>query len=382
MLRYNCEFERYTDCDTGAEVTQLTAYPSHSNHLYFTNNSFYDNARRIVFESDRADGLNFFSLDLENGTIEQLTELVPLPHPLEYPLHEAFVDAKKNNCCFFAGDILYRLSLETRELTPIYRLPDGFINHIISISPDGEYVYTSIIETPADRLKGDLTLREIFETNPLSRIVRIPISGGCDEVMWEEHNFIAHVNTSPTDSTMLTFCHEGPWDLVDHRLWTLDLDSGRVNKLHPCGEGESIGHEYWYADGRRVGYHGSKNGRYIIGTINADGTNDRTYDFPFLTGHTFSLDEKLIVGDGSAAGRFLRVWQLGENGYEAPRALCRHDCSFRRQRAHVHPRITPDGKSVLYTSDRTGHEQLYLVRLPDDITALPTVESLKDRGAK
>ena len=38
--------------------------------------------------------------------------------------------------------------------------------------------------------------------------------------------------------------------------------------------------------------------------------------------------------------------------------------------------LTPDGKAVLYTSDETGYEQLYLVRLPDDIAALPPLDTL------
>nr|MBQ4318236.1 oligogalacturonide lyase [Clostridia bacterium] len=382
MLHYDSEFYRYTDSDTGADVTRLTGFCAHSNHLYFTNNSFYDNGRRIVFESDRGNALNFFSLDLENGDIDQLTAIPPLEYPREYPFHEAFVDAVNANCCFYAGDTLYRLSIKTRELVPIYRNPDGYINHILSISPDGEYVYTSIIQNPADRTKGDLTLRAIFEAKPHSQIIRIPINGGSEKVIWEEDNFIAHVNISPTDPTMLTFCHEGPWNLVDNRLWYANTVTGEVGKLHPCKEGESIGHEYWYADGKRIGYHGHDNGRFIIGVINSDGTNDRTYDFPYRTGHTFSLDERLIVGDGNADGKYLRVWQFDGNGYKSPRALCKHNCSFRRQRAHVHPRMTPDGKAVLYTSDETGYEQVYLVKLPDDIGALPLISELAHLGAK
>jgi hypothetical protein len=44
--------------------------------------------------------------------------------------------------------------------------------------------------------------------------------------------------------------------------------------------------------------------------------------------------------------------------------------------------MTPDGKSVLYTSDETGYEQLYLVKLPEDLSVLPTLESLAHLGAK
>ena len=36
----------------------------------------------------------------------------------------------------------------------------------------------------------------------------------------------------------------------------------------------------------------------------------------------------------------------------------------------------PDGKQVLYTSDESGYEQIYLVRLPEDLTTLPMLETL------
>lgn len=376
MLRSASEKVQYIDSYTGAEVTRLTSYRAHSNHLYFTNNSFYDNGNRIVFESDRGNGLNYFSLDLQTGEIDQLTDLPQMPYPGEYPLHEGFVDGTKGNCCFFYGKILYRLSLENKSLTPIYRIPDGYIHHILSISHDGEYVYTSIIRCEADRGSGDLPLHKIFESNPTSQIIRIPIGGGPETVVWEENSFIAHVNVSPTDSTKLTFCHEGPWNLVDHRLWYADLAANRVGKLHECQPAETIGHEYWYADGKRIGYHGSINGVSQLGVVNFDGTGDCSFPFPFEIGHIFSQDEKLIVGDGGNAANFMRVWQLTKDGYAAPHALCAHNCSFRRQRAHVHPRMTPDGKAVLYTSDETGYEQVYLVKLPEDISALPLLETL------
>ena len=71
----------YTDKDTGAEITRITSYRSNSNHLYFTNNSFYDNGKRIVFASERGNAHNLFSLELESGEIEQLTD-VPAPENL------------------------------------------------------------------------------------------------------------------------------------------------------------------------------------------------------------------------------------------------------------------------------------------------------------
>ena len=84
------------------------------------------------------------------------------------------------------------------------------------------------------------------------------------------------------------------------------------------------------------------------------------------------------MGDGDRIGRYLRVWKLGNNGYEQPRALCKHNCSFKMQTSHVHPRITPDGKSILYTSDESGYNQLYLVKIPENVDDLPLLSTLSE----
>lgn len=377
-MRYAPEKYCYTDPDTGVQVTRLTGWRANSNHLYFTNNCFYENGKKIVFESDRENAHNLFSMDLETGIIDQLTDFPVLPYPRGYGFLESFVDPVQENCCFFAENILYILNVRTKELRQIYRMPKGFFHHISSITADGKYVLTSIYETGEDDFAGNRRLQEICDAKPLSQILRIPVSGGTAEVIWEERNFIAHVNASPTDPDLLTFCHEGHWNMVDHRLWLCRISTGEVRKLHPCGDREMIGHEYWYADGKRIGYHGHKAGEKILGTVDLDHGTDVSYGFPFNTGHIFSQDEQLIVGDGDRDGRYIRIWRFLDGKYEEPRALCMHGSSCKRQRSHVHPRMTPNGKAVLFTSDETGYEQIYLAELPEDLSILPFLRTLSD----
>ncbi|MBR2651142.1 MAG: PD40 domain-containing protein [Clostridia bacterium] len=369
--------EKYTYIDRacGTEVTRLTSYRSNSNHLYFTNNCFYDGGKKIVFASERGNAHNLFSLELESGIIEQLTDFAPPPNLGRYELHMSFVDYSGKSCVFFIGKELMKIDLVGGEISTLYRVPEGFKNHIVSIDADGKYAYTSVYEDSPEKRKGN-TLTDFYLSHPHSKIERIALDGSGHKTVFEENNFIAHVNTSPTDSGKLTFCHEGGWDVVDHRLWTLDINTGTVSKLHPCAEGEVIGHEYWFADGWRIGYHGHRNGKPILGSVNFDNTCDRSYEFPFRTGHIFSFDEKLIIGDGDSAGKYLRLWQLRDGKYEQPRALCLHASSFKTQESHVHPRLTPDGKKILYTSDESGHNQIYLASLPDDLDTLPYLSTV------
>ena len=387
MRSYSSEKFTYTDIQTGAEVIRLTSLRTNSNHLYFTNNCFFDDGRSLVFASDRSGVPNLYTLELESGAIEQITDLPDHGYPAGNALQLTYVHDGTATAVFFSDRKLFAISIKAKTTRVIYSVPEGYLNHIVSISADGKYAYTSVYEDVRGRRRGN-TLQDVFECHPHSMIMRIAIDGSGAECIFEENNFIAHVNASPTDPEKLTFCHEGFWDGVDHRLWAMDIKERRVWKLHPCTEREAIGHEYWFADGRRLGYHGVRecyrdgltdedlHGIVQLGAVNFDGTDDRSYEFPFHTGHIFSADESLIVGDGDRRGMYLRLWKLGESGYEQPRALCKHRSSFKQQECHVHPRITPDGKYVLYTSDESGYNQLYLVRIPDDVDTLPLLSDI------
>jgi len=47
--------------------------------------------------------------------------------------------------------------------------------------------------------------------------------------------------------------------------------------------------------------------------------------------------------------------------------------TFNNRHAHCHPRFTPDGKAVLYTSDLTLYSNMYLVEV-GDFDELPDLE--------
>ncbi|MBM4047283.1 MAG: oligogalacturonide lyase, partial [Planctomycetes bacterium] len=44
--------------------------------------------------------------------------------------------------------------------------------------------------------------------------------------------------------------------------------------------------------------------------------------------------------------------------------LCEHRSSCHVQQVHVHPRFTPDGKQVLFTSNVSGYGNVYLADVP------------------
>lgn len=75
--------------------------------------------------------------------------------------------------------------------------------------------------------------------------MRVTVDGSGADSVWKENYWVGHVNTSPTQPHLLTFCHEGPWDLVDNRIWGFNMEPGDVWQIRPREEEyERVGHEY------------------------------------------------------------------------------------------------------------------------------------------
>ena len=86
-------------------------------------------------------------------------------------------------------------------------------------------------------------------------MLRVDAASGAAEVVFEERYWIGHINTSPTQPHLLTFCHEGPWQLVD-RIWYIDVVAGGpAHMVHDrTMRNEIAGHEFWSADGKWIWY--------------------------------------------------------------------------------------------------------------------------------
>jgi oligogalacturonide lyase len=383
------EWRTFVDSHTRVEIRQLTNYKAHSHHLYFTNSGWYDSGHKLVFGSDRCNRTNLFSLDLAGGEITQLTDLEPANADFLF----TSINPCRSEAYFWHERTLVALDLVTLDERRLYRLPDGYAFNMTSVTADGKYVCTGIYEDLSERFKVDLLhgyvgFAEYWEAMPHSQILRISTENGTTEVVFEENYWIGHANASPTLPSIATYCHEGPWQKVDQRIWGVNLDSGEVWKIRPPLHGEAVGHEYWLADGEQIGYHGHyksgdiqeferatpkptsyhgqhKSGEPFYGSIRYDNTGQVEAAFPSDSTHFQSNDLNLIVGDGSREKPQLLLWRFRNGRFEAPRVVLTHRGTFQVQQLHVHPRFSPDGRQILFTSDLTGYGQLYLVDTPD-----------------
>lgn len=372
----------FNDPVTGVDITQLTDHKAHSHHLYFTNPGWYDDGRRLLFGSDRGNGTNLYGMDLATKEFTQLTD-IPDASVVESNLFQSTsVNPTRAEAYFWHGRDLIALDLTTLEERVLHTTPAGFMaGGQSNVSADGAYVFTGYNEDLGDRIRMDLGngyvgFHEYWEAKPLSKVIRISTTDGSSDVVHEERSWVGHINTSPTRPDLLTFCHEGPWQKVDHRIWLLDLASGSVVKVRPTQPGERVGHEYWFTDGEHIGYHGwstTDRGSAFHGAVRFDGTGQTEFPLGQESMHYHSVDLNLVVGDGMKQNPQLMVWRRRGDGFEGPRLLHRHRGSFHTQGVHVHPTVSPDGRQILFTADPRGYGNLHLVDIPD-FDSLPEVE--------
>lgn len=372
------EKRTYTDRITGVTVHQLTSYLAHSYHLYFTSPGWWDDNRRLLFGSDRDNRSNLYSIELESGEITRLTDDAP-GETCDY--QNAGLSPVRDEAYFWRKRKLIALDLRSGEQRVLFVCPDGWNASGISCTADGRFICAVMSQPvnvgPVDLGAGYLGFREIFEAHPLSRVVCISTEGEHNEaeILHEERNWIGHVNASPTQPHLLTFCHEGPWHLVGQRMWILDRQRQSVEKLRPQQANEAVGHEYWMADGQTLGYHGKRGDDAFYGFIRYDNTQRSELPFPHDSNHFHSNTAQLIVADGPQRGLtpYVLLSRLEGTTFEGPRVLCLHRGSRHIQHLHIHPRFTPDGKQVLFTADPRGYGQLFLAEVPP-LDELPFLE--------
>ena len=115
---------------------------------------------------------------------------------------------------------------------------------------------------------------------------------------WENH-----VQFSPTDPTLMMFCHEGTWQDVD-RIWTIRVPNGQPRLMHPRSmKNEIAGHEFFGHDGKWIWYdlQTPRSGQFWLGGVNLETGERLRYPIDrvnWSVHYNESHDGKLFAGDG------------------------------------------------------------------------------------
>jgi oligogalacturonide lyase len=205
------------------------------------------------------------------------------------------------------------------------------------------------------------------------RLYTININTGELKTFHPTTNWLNHVQSSPSDPTLLMFCHEGPWHKVD-RIWTIRTDGTGLQKIHSrTMDMEIAGHEFFGQDGQMIWYdlqtpkakefwlagHGLATGEKMRYKVERE---------HWSVHYNVSPDGKLFAGDGGGPrsvaapgnGQWIYLFTPKEGRLIAERLvdLSKHDYEL-----EPNVTFTPDGKWIVFRSNMHGPAHVYAVEV-------------------
>ena len=184
-------------------------------------------------------------------------------------------------------------------------------------------------------------------------------------------NWLNHVQFSPTDPTLLMFCHEGPWHKVD-RIWTIRTDSTDLRKIHTrTMDMEIAGHEFFGADGKIIWYDLQTPKSKVFWLAGHELATGKLIKYSVAREHwsvhfNVSPDGKLFAGDGGGPrsvaapgnGQWIFLYTPKDGQLEAERLV---DLSKHNYELEPNVTFTPDGKWIVFRSNLYGPTHVYAV---------------------
>ena len=375
------KFESSVDPDTGARVTRLTPLDVTCHRNYFYQKCFTNDGSKLIFGAEfgpqASPNWNYHLLDLETQVATQLTDQAG------ENTFGGFLSPDDTHLYFVRAERqLIRLNLADLTEEVAYTVPQGWVGYGTWVSNSA---CTKIvgIEIHADDwfpLNTWQKFNEMFHKKPRCRLFSVDLATGKQTVILEQQGWLGHPQYRPFDDNTVAYCHEGPHDLIDARMWFINEDgtNRRCGKAH--GVGESCTHEFWVPDGSAmiyVSYNEKSPERWICSLDPVTLTNRVLTAMPQCSHLMSNFDGSLIVGDGcgkatgdtSASNEMLQgdpYLHLFDLKAGTTRPIARHDSGWgvykdSRQVTHPHPSFTPDGKQVLFSCDKEpGEPALYL----------------------
>jgi oligogalacturonide lyase len=387
----------WIDPDTGHHVWRITNEPG-SDSFYFNFNAFTPDGKEMIYTT--TDG-NLMVLKL--GTWEA--------RPLAKEIARAIVVGRKTPTIYFTKRedekhlSLWAAGIESGEVRKIADLPPRA--SVVTINADetlgaGAYIegdasadgaYGGRVQPPR---MGAKNLGEPIDKGKSMQLrldAKLPNtlytinlqSGEITKLIEHSTDWLNHFQFSPTDPTLLLYCHEGQWQRVD-RIWTIRTDGSQNQLIHKrIMEQECAGHEWWSADGKNIWYQLHFPIRMPNSTFVSSfdvQTGGRTWYHQFSDSdsihHNTSPDDKLFCGDGNKGNPWILLCRpilnpggqtLGENLIKSGKLETERLVNLSKTDVHEahnyrlepNPMFTPDQKYVIFRSNIFGEDYVFAV---------------------
>jgi oligogalacturonide lyase len=243
----------WIDPDTGHRIVRLTNEPG-SASLYFNQNGYSADGKKMVYTTP--EGISV--LDLETKAAKKV---------VTGRVRIIVTGRKSQNVYYTRDNKVFATDVDSLVTREIAALPPR--GSVATVNADETLLAGTYIEgngqdynqnRPAGaqtldqpRNKGQMMEERLAAHLPMG-LFTINTKTGEVKTIHRATDWLNHLEFSPTDPTLLMFCHEGPWHKVD-RIWTIRTDGSHITKVHTrTMVMEIAGHEFWSPDGKTIWY--------------------------------------------------------------------------------------------------------------------------------
>ena len=359
----------WIDADTGHRVVRLSRVPGESQSLYFHQNGFTATGDKVVFENGERGAFTnrIYAYDFKTQQSELLTDVGG---------KVILVAAKSRQVYHQRANTLSATHLDTHATKTLTQLPlrwrvaainaDETLGAGAFLDPGGPQIDTSGPKSS--------WFDKIFDAARPGGIFLVNLRTGETNVIRRGTNWFNHFQFSPTDPSLLQFCHEGPWHKVD-RIWHIRTDGSGLRLMHArTMPMEIAGHEFWSQDGKTVWFdlQQPRGEKFFLAGVEVEG--GKTTRFPlerdqWSVHYNISWDGKLFAGDGGGPGmvahaqngKWIYLFTPQADGkLKAERLvnMVKHDYAL-----EPNVQFTPDGKQIVFRANFDGAAQVYAVEV-------------------
>ena len=363
------ELREFQDDQTGAHIYQLTNDTSINHNLYFLTSSFTPDQEHLIFTSYRSGKPNFFKMEFPKGDIVQLTDADDIHG------YSGVISKDGTELFYTQADSIRAIHLDTLEERVLAEFSGGSLGEC-SVSADERFIVTAM------------------KRDDKSHITVTATDGSGGEVIY----------TSPDQTIIHPQFHPKHPDLIAYsgdpapRMWTIRRDGTENLSLYQHDNNEFLVHEtflgaenelivtHWPYALRRMSldtlqmqtisdfnaWHIASNSdgtKVLCDTVYPDiglrlvdvETGEHTpicYPHSSSSGSQWKTDRYALAEDWAAAQ------QSGDREKALSWMEMKVDTVYGPQWTHPHPSFSPDEKAVVYTSDVSGHSQVYVAVIP------------------
>ncbi len=363
------ELQEFEDNQTGAHIYQLTNDNTINHNLYFLTPSFTPDQSLMIFTSYRTGKSNFFKLEFPNGDIVQLT------NGAEVHGYSGVIAKDGTELFYTEGDSIKAINLDTLVERVLAEFAGGSLGEC-SVSADEKFIVTAM------------------KRDGKSHITVTATEGSGGEIIYTSpEQTIIHPQFHPKHADMIAYSGDPA-----PRMWTIKRDGTENRNLYQHDNNEFLVHEtflgsqdelivtHWPYALRRISldtleiqtisdfnaWHIASNRagtKVLCDTVHPDiglrlvdvETGEHVpicYPQSSSSGSQWKKDRYAVAEDWAAAQ------QAGDREKSLSWMEMKVDTVYGPQWTHPHPSFSPDETAVVYTSDVSGHSQVYVAVIP------------------